>query len=95
MLLTSYVHVSLEDSTHHFEKTVFSLLRNPKKRYRCTMNEELRRRYKTSDFISGQAFAPEFAEPLVNLTVPIGRDATFRCLVQNLGGYRVSFAVLF
>lgn len=40
---------------------------------------------------SGQAFQPEFAEPLMNLTVPIGRDATFRCLVQNLGGYRVSY----
>ncbi|KAH9638017.1 hypothetical protein HF086_014878 [Spodoptera exigua] len=39
----------------------------------------------------GQAFQPEFAEPLMNLTVPIGRDATFRCLVQNLGGYRVGW----
>ncbi|XP_026319511.1 contactin-6-like, partial [Hyposmocoma kahamanoa] len=39
----------------------------------------------------GQAFQPEFAEPLTNLTVAIGRDATFRCLVQNLGGYRVGW----
>ncbi|KAJ8736436.1 hypothetical protein PYW08_007092 [Mythimna loreyi] len=39
----------------------------------------------------GQAFQPEFAEPLMNLTIPIGRDATFRCLVQNLGGYRVGW----
>ncbi|XP_013135008.1 PREDICTED: lachesin-like [Papilio polytes] len=39
----------------------------------------------------GQAFQPEFAEPLSNLTVPIGRDAIFRCLVQNLGGYRVGW----
>lgn len=39
----------------------------------------------------GQAFQPEFAEPLMNLTVPVGRDATFRCLVQNLGGYRVGW----
>ncbi|XP_072944561.1 lachesin-like [Epargyreus clarus] len=39
----------------------------------------------------GQAFQPEFAEPLTNLTVPISRDATFRCLVQNLGGYRVGW----
>lgn len=38
----------------------------------------------------GQAFQPEFAEPLTNLTIPIGRNATFRCLVHNLGGYRVS-----
>lgn len=40
--------------------------------------------------ITGQAFQPEFAEPITNLTIPIGRDATFRCLVHNLGGYRVS-----
>ncbi|KAG6461292.1 lachesin [Manduca sexta] len=39
----------------------------------------------------GQAFQPEFAEPLMNLTVPVGRDATFRCLVHNLGGYRVGW----
>lgn len=39
--------------------------------------------------ISG-CFKPEFAEPLVNLSVAVGRDATFRCLVHHLGGYRVS-----
>ncbi|CAK1601908.1 unnamed protein product [Parnassius mnemosyne] len=39
----------------------------------------------------GEAFQPEFAEPLSNLTIVIGRDATFRCLVQNLGGYRVGW----
>ncbi|XP_073957602.1 lachesin-like [Choristoneura fumiferana] len=39
----------------------------------------------------GQAFQPEFVEPITNLTVPIGRNATFRCLVQNLGGYRVGW----
>ncbi|XP_047527216.1 protein amalgam-like isoform X2 [Vanessa atalanta] len=39
----------------------------------------------------GQAFQPEFAEPISNLTVSIGRDATFRCLVHNLGGYRVGW----
>lgn len=39
----------------------------------------------------GQAFQPEFVEPLLNITVSIGRDATFRCLVQNLGGYRVGW----
>ncbi|XP_045447907.1 lachesin-like [Melitaea cinxia] len=39
----------------------------------------------------GQAFQPEFAEPITNLTVRIGRDATFRCLVHNLGGYRVGW----
>ncbi|KAL4702993.1 hypothetical protein ACJJTC_008771 [Scirpophaga incertulas] len=39
----------------------------------------------------GEAFQPEFAEPISNLTIPVGRDATFRCLVQNLGGYRVGW----
>ncbi|GLV34373.1 Dpr-interacting protein alpha [Carabus blaptoides fortunei] len=34
------------------------------------------------------AFQPEFAQPIVNLSVAIGRDATFRCLVHHLGGYR-------
>jgi hypothetical protein len=36
------------------------------------------------------AFQPEFAEPMSNLTVPVGRDATFHCMVLHLGGYRVS-----
>ncbi|CAK1544653.1 unnamed protein product [Leptosia nina] len=41
--------------------------------------------------LAGEAFQPEFVEPIGNLSVPIGRDATFRCLVQNLGGYRVGW----
>ncbi|XP_045478860.1 lachesin-like isoform X2 [Harmonia axyridis] len=44
-----------------------------------------------SFFSEIDAFQPEFAEPIVNLTIPVGRDATFRCLVQNLGGYRVGW----
>lgn len=41
-------------------------------------------------FVSGVfAFQPEFSEPLANLTVAVGRDATFTCMVQHLGGYRV------
>ncbi|VVD04185.1 unnamed protein product [Leptidea sinapis] len=39
--------------------------------------------------LAGEAFQPEFAEPIGNLTVSVGRDATFHCLVHNLGGYRV------
>ncbi|GBP86398.1 Lachesin [Eumeta japonica] len=31
----------------------------------------------------GSVEVPEFAEPITNLTVPIGRDATFRCVVLN------------
>ncbi|KAK6624788.1 hypothetical protein RUM44_011648 [Polyplax serrata] len=44
----------------------------------------------------GTAYQPEFSEPIANLTVPVGRDATFKCVVQHLGGYRVSiFNMLF
>lgn len=35
-------------------------------------------------------FQPEFAEPIVNISVAIGRDATFTCHVRHLGGYRVN-----
>ncbi|XP_031837242.1 lachesin [Nomia melanderi] len=41
--------------------------------------------------IFGGAFPPEFAGPITNLTVPLGRDATFTCLVKHLGGYRVGW----
>ncbi|XP_035451602.1 lachesin isoform X1 [Spodoptera frugiperda] len=34
---------------------------------------------------------PEFGEPITNLTVPIGRDATFECIVVNLGNFRVGW----
>ncbi|KAJ9579881.1 hypothetical protein L9F63_004483, partial [Diploptera punctata] len=37
------------------------------------------------------AYQPEFAEPITNLTVPVGRDATFQCMVLHLGGYRVGW----
>ncbi|XP_018565139.1 lachesin-like [Anoplophora glabripennis] len=39
----------------------------------------------------GAAYQPEFAEPISNLSIPLGRDATFRCLVHHLGGYRVGW----
>lgn len=41
--------------------------------------------------IQGGAFPPEFAAPISNLTVALGRDATFTCLVKHLGGYRVGW----
>ncbi|KAM0726318.1 Lachesin [Formica fusca] len=41
--------------------------------------------------IFGGAFQPEFSGPITNLTVPLGRDATFTCLVKHLGGYRVGW----
>ncbi|XP_022117425.1 lachesin-like isoform X1 [Pieris rapae] len=33
---------------------------------------------------------PDFKFPLENVTIAQGRDATFTCVVNNLGGYRVS-----
>ncbi|XP_041975562.1 lachesin-like [Aricia agestis] len=39
----------------------------------------------------GGVEVPEFGEPIANLTVPIGRDATFKCIVVNLGNYRVGW----
>lgn len=33
---------------------------------------------------------PDFLYPLENVTIPQGRDAIFTCVVNNLGGYRVS-----
>ncbi|XP_042868494.1 lachesin-like [Penaeus japonicus] len=34
---------------------------------------------------------PDFAAPLNNVSVPVGRDATFSCVVTMLGGYRVGW----
>ncbi|KAK8750890.1 hypothetical protein OTU49_015044 [Cherax quadricarinatus] len=34
---------------------------------------------------------PDFAAPLNNVSVPVGRDATFSCMVNDLGGYRVGW----
>ncbi|XP_033317386.1 lachesin-like isoform X2 [Bombus vosnesenskii] len=34
---------------------------------------------------------PDFTYPLENLTISQGRDATFTCVVSNLGGYRVAW----
>jgi hypothetical protein len=41
-------------------------------------------------FPAASAFEPDFVFPLENVTVAQGRDATFTCVVNNLGGYRVS-----
>lgn len=41
-------------------------------------------------FVSVTGLEPDFAYPLENVTIPQGRDATFTCVVKNLGGYRVS-----
>ncbi|KAH0953011.1 hypothetical protein HN011_000052 [Eciton burchellii] len=41
--------------------------------------------------IFGGAFQPEFSGPIANLTVTLGREATFTCHVKHLGGYRVGW----
>lgn len=33
---------------------------------------------------------PEFAEPIKNVTLPIGSDVEFSCDVRHLGTYRVN-----
>lgn len=33
---------------------------------------------------------PKFAEPIINVTVPVGREATLVCIVDDLGSYKVS-----
>lgn len=40
-------------------------------------------------FVSVGVEVPEFGEPITNLTIPLGRDATFECIVVNLGNFRV------
>ncbi|XP_017772640.1 PREDICTED: lachesin isoform X2 [Nicrophorus vespilloides] len=41
--------------------------------------------------VSVSGFEPDFLHPLENVTVAQGRDATFTCIVNNLGGYRVAW----
>jgi len=35
---------------------------------------------------------PKFAEPITNVTVPVGREATLVCIVDDLGSYKVSWS---
>ncbi|CAG0900060.1 unnamed protein product [Cyprideis torosa] len=37
------------------------------------------------------ASEPYFAEPIPNITVTLGRDATLTCVIENLGNYRVAW----
>ncbi|XP_076355533.1 lachesin-like [Tachypleus tridentatus] len=34
---------------------------------------------------------PRFSEPIPNITVPVGRDIEFPCIVENLGNYRAAW----
>ncbi|XP_048517098.1 lachesin [Dendroctonus ponderosae] len=38
-----------------------------------------------------EAYQPEFAEPIRNISAAVGRDAFFQCIVHHLGGYRVGW----
>lgn len=40
------------------------------------------------------ALEPDFTGPLMNISVAVGRDATFSCGVKFLGGYRVSVSII-
>ncbi|XP_022905097.1 neurotrimin-like [Onthophagus taurus] len=34
---------------------------------------------------------PKFSEPIFNVTVPVGREAILKCLVEDLGAYKVAW----
>lgn len=38
----------------------------------------------------GEKNGPKFDEPIPNVTVTVGRDASLPCVVSNLGSYKVS-----
>ncbi|KAJ6648677.1 hypothetical protein Bhyg_03908 [Pseudolycoriella hygida] len=46
------------------------------------------------DMTPASAFEPDFVFPLENVTIAQGRDATFTCVVNNLGGYRTDNVVI-
>lgn len=41
---------------------------------------------------AGCALEPTFVRPLDNITVPVGREATFTCSINNLLGHKVTAA---
>jgi len=41
-------------------------------------------------YVSVNGFEPDFLFPLENVTIAQGRDAIFTCVVNNIGGNRVS-----
>lgn len=41
-------------------------------------------------FVSVNGYEPDFLFPLENVTIAQGRDAIFTCVVNNIGGNRVS-----
>lgn len=41
-------------------------------------------------YVSVNGYEPDFLFPLENVTIAQGRDAIFTCVVNNIGGNRVS-----
>ena len=37
----------------------------------------------------GDKKGPKFVEPIPNVTVTVGRDASLPCIISNLGSYKV------
>lgn len=37
---------------------------------------------------------PKFTGPIQNATVAVGRDAILTCMVEDIGSYRVSVAIV-
>lgn len=44
-----------------------------------------------ASFVPAMTDGPRFAEPIPNVTVALGRDASLPCVVENLGKYKVGF----
>ena len=47
--------------------------------------------YKIISSLSVMASTPEFIYPIDNMTVAAGREASFTCVVNNLGGHKVAW----
>lgn len=42
-------------------------------------------------FVAAMTDEPRFVEPIPNVTVALGRDASLPCIVENLGTYKVNY----
>lgn len=46
--------------------------------------------FKIFIFVAAMTEEPRFVEPIPNVTVALGRDASLPCIVENLGTYKVN-----
>nr|CAD7591061.1 unnamed protein product [Timema genevievae] len=44
--------------------------------------------------IHAKADVPKFGEPIINVTVPVGREATLTCVVDDLATYKLANALV-